>query len=283
MQEPFDITALGALEHTPSTPRIAYRLRPGDDGPVVLLLHGVGSASPTWWRLVSHLDPSSTLVMPDYRGHGESDVPDAPYVIDDFVSDIVRVLDDVDAAVVHVVGFSIGALFAQALAVAHPERVASLVLLSSIADRTPEESERARRRLEVIRSGDRSDVAHASAERWFTPGFRRTRPDVVSREVELVSRTDHDGYVATYEVLAASDLVDRAHALTCPVLLVTGEHDRGSTPRMSTAIHERVPTSRLVVIDGMQHYLHLEVPQQVGDLVTDFIRSHEHPSVTTHH
>jgi pimeloyl-ACP methyl ester carboxylesterase len=273
MQQNADTAALGTLHRSESSPHIAYRVREGSGGEPVLLLHGVGSASPTWWRLAAELDDSLTLVMPDYRGHGESDVPEPPYVVEQFVGDAVRLLDELGLDRVHVVGFSIGALFGQALATRHPERVRSLVLLNSIGGRSPAERERALERLEVIRSGHPEEIARDSAERWFTPAFRDARPDVVASEVDLVSRTDHVGYAATYEVLATSDLIGEASALTCPVLLVTGENDRGSTPRMTAAIHERVPTSRAVVIEGQQHYLHLEVPEQIGSLIDDFIQS----------
>lgn len=279
MQET-SLPPLPPLRRTESEPAIAYRVRPAADageadaGETVVLLHGVGSSSATWAALVPLLDAHYTLVMPDYRGHGGSDAPEPPYDVAGFVADLERLLAELGDPRVHLVGFSIGAIFAQAYAVAHPDQVASLVLLNSIAGRTPEERGRAAERAAHIRATDPPTVAAGSVERWFTPAFAAARPDVVAHELAIVSATRHGPYAAAYDVLAGTDLLEEAAQIASPVLLVTGENDRGSTPRMSQALHERIPGSRLVVVDGRQHYLHLEVPQRIASLVNGHLADH---------
>lgn len=271
---PFDDTSepLRSL----STPTLTYRVRRG--GPeTVVLLHGVGSSSATWAELAPLLDERYTLVMPDYRGHGASDAPEVPYELADFVGDVVRLLDELELETVHLVGFSIGAIFAQAVAVENPTRVTSLVLLNSIAARTEEERERALQRLEVIRTSDPAEVARASVERWFTPEFVAARPDLVEAEVAIVSANKVAPYAASYSVLATTDLIDSVVGITCPVLLITGENDRGSTPRMSREIQSRLPGAELLIVDGRQHYLHIEVAQFIADHINGFVRSHPTP------
>lgn len=262
---------------TRSTPTLHVRIRTG--GPeTVVLLHGVGSSSQTWDELSAHLDARYTLVMPDYRGHGDSAAPQPPYHLDDFVGDILRVMDELELGAVHLVGFSIGAIFAQAVAVSHPDRVLSLVLLNSIAGRTEEEKGRALERLEVIRTNDPAAIALSSVERWFTPAFLAENPDLVAAEVAIVSAIGSEPYAASYQVLATTDLIDSVDGIKCPVLLITGENDRGSTPRMSREIQSRLQGAELVIVDGRQHYLHIEVAQQIADLINDFVRSHPQPA-----
>jgi pimeloyl-ACP methyl ester carboxylesterase len=269
-------------EFSASRPTIAYVRRDGTGDECVLLLHGVGSSASTWHRLLPLIDERFTVIAPDYRGHGESEVAPVPYVLDDFVGDAVRLLDELGLDRVHVVGFSIGAIFAEALAIEYPDRVAALVLLNSIGSRTDAEAERALVRLDVIRSTPPALGAPASVERWFTEGFRRDHPDDVAAELAIVSSTPHEAYAASYEVLATTDLIDSVDEILSPVLLITGENDVGSTPRMSQAVHERIPGSHLVVIDGLQHYLHVEVAERIADLVNDFLGSHpaHHPPVS---
>ncbi len=147
---------------TTSRPAIAYRFIDGPGEPV-LFLHGVGSSASTWNELFAGLGGRFTIIAPDYRGHGFSEAPPVPYELDDFVDDQLRLLDELGIESVHVVGFSIGAIFAQALALAEPRRVRSLVLLSTIGDRTPAEQQRAFERFETIRTADLPDLAAASA------------------------------------------------------------------------------------------------------------------------
>lgn len=260
-------------EFSVSTPTLAYLRVGGTTDEVVVLLHGVGSSASTWSEMLPLIDPRYTVVAPDYRGHGHSDSPAAPYTLDDFVGDLIRLLDELGVAAAHIVGFSIGALFAEATALAHPERVLSLVLLNSIGARTEAEQARSLERLAVIRGTPPAEGAPLSAPRWFTPGFIASNPELVAAEVAIVSETPHLPYASAYEVLATTDLIGQVDAIEQPVLIVTGEFDVGSTPRMSRAVHERIAGSELVVIDGLQHYLHIEVADQLAGLVNIFLDS----------
>ncbi|MCU1557924.1 MAG: hypothetical protein JWN09_1919 [Microbacteriaceae bacterium] len=262
-----------------SSPTIAYLVREAE-GDVVVLLHGVGSSASTWNELIPHLGSEFVIVAPDYRGHGFSESPVVPYSLDDFVDDYFRLLDELSIETAHIVGFSIGAVIAEAIVLARPERVRSLVLLNTIGGRTSIERERAFARLEVIRSSDPAEVARASASRWFTPDFIERQPALVASEVAIVSATSPEPYAAAYQVLATTDLIDLVGSIAVPVLIVTGENDVGSTPRMSRAVHERVARSQLVVIDGLQHYLHIEAANLIADLINGFLRG-PHPRTTT--
>jgi pimeloyl-ACP methyl ester carboxylesterase len=254
-----------------SSPDLAIDDR-GGAGMPVLFAHGVGSAGRTWSELFARLAPYR-LVASDMRGHGRSSTPAGPYVLADLVADQVRVIDSLGFDRVHFVGFSIGALIGQGLALAHPDRVASLTLLSGIAGRSPDEAARSLDRLATIRTSDPADVARTSVPRWFTADFARGRPDLVAAEVALVSAVDPAGYAACYEVLATTDLADHLGHIEAPTLVMTGQDDAGSTPRMSELMAQRIPRSRLSIIPRMRHYIHIEGSAAVAEALTDFLGS----------
>ncbi len=54
-------------------------------------------------------------------------------------------------------------------------------------------------------------------------------------------------------------------------LVVTGEHDSGSSPRMARLMAERIPDSRLHILPGLRHSLLLEAPDLIADLLIDFL------------
>lgn len=263
---------------TASSPRLAYTVNGAVDGAAVVLLHGVGSSASTWKELTGHLPAEFSYVAADYPGHGRSEPVPGPYSLEMFVADHLRLLDELGIGSAHLVGFSVGAIFAQAIAARHPERTRSAVLLSSIAGRTPAQRERALARLAVIREQPPARSSADSTRRWFTEQFRARRPDLVAAEQDIVAAVDHASYAATYEVLATTDLIDQADQVTVPTLIVTGEHDEGSTPQMSALLHERIADSHLVVLPGVKHYIHIERAQVLGDLLGGFLSS---PSVPT--
>jgi pimeloyl-ACP methyl ester carboxylesterase len=263
-------TAMQEHSTTGPGPAIAY-LDGGGTGAPVVFVHGVGSSSATWRDLFAVLPPGGRPIAADLRGHGRSAVVPGPARLADFVADHVRLLNELGLAAVPVVGFSLGALIGQAIALAHPDRTSALVLLNGVGARTAAEQARARDRLEVIRTAPPPEVALASASRWFTESFAAASPAVVASEVAIVSAVDPASYAAAYEVLATGDLIDEVPAITCPVLVVTGQGDVGSTPRMSAEIHARIPGSRLVIVPAMKHYLHREAPAAIAGLIASFL------------
>jgi pimeloyl-ACP methyl ester carboxylesterase len=251
-------------------PAIAY-LDGGGTGAPVVFVHGVGSSSATWRELFGAMPPGYRLIAADLRGHGRSAVVPGPARLADFVADHIRLLDELGLAAVPVVGFSLGALIGEAIALAHPDRTSALVLLNGVGARTAAERARARDRLEVIRAAPPPEVARASASRWFTKSFAAAAPAVVASEVAIVSAVDPASYAAAYAVLATGDLIDAVAAISCPVLVVTGEADVGSTPRMSAEIHARIRGSRLVIVPEKKHYLHREAPAVIAGLLGGFL------------
>ena len=87
------------------------------------------------------------------------------------MQDVADLLAACNAASAHVVGFSLGGIIAQAMALQHPDKVDRLVLLSAVAGRTDAERERVRQRLEVLRTQGVTAIVGAAQDRWFTPGF----------------------------------------------------------------------------------------------------------------
>jgi pimeloyl-ACP methyl ester carboxylesterase len=172
----------------------------------------------------------------------------------------------------HVVGFSLGGMIAQGMALRHARRVRRLVLLSAVAGRTAEERERVQARLAILRNEGIAAISGASQERWFTPGFIAANPDLVARRMRELHENHAPSYAAAYTVFSTSDLGDRLHAIKAPTLIATGEHDVGSNTRMAHFMHAQIAGSRLAILPGLRHSILVEAPGLVTGLVRDFIR-----------
>ncbi len=247
-------------------------------GPAVLLLHGVGSAMDSFDAIAAQLAPHHHLLRYDLRGHGDSGKPPGPYALTDFVTDATDVLDAAGIERAHLMGFSFGGMIAQTIAIAHPQRVNRVVLISSVAARTREERERIRERASKLEQGGPPTLLEAALDRWFTPEFRARHPEVVEQRVQRAMGNDPMGYAAAYRVFAESDIDEALSQISAPTLVMTGEHDVGSTPRMARLIHTRIRGSQLKILEGLRHNVIAQVPELISELALEFFNAELDPA-----
>jgi len=240
-------------------------------GRPVMLIHGVGADGSSWDTVAAALIDSYRVIRLDLRGHGRSGHIVGDCSLDDFARDVIDVLDACGVARANIVGFSLGGMIGQAIALQHPERVDRLVLLSAVAGRTEEERARIRQRLELLRTQGVSAISGAAQERWFTPDFIARHPDVVAARMAQLQQNHAPSYAAAYTVFSLSDLGDRLHAICHPTLVATGEHDPGSNTRMARFMHQQIAGSQLQILPGLRHSVLVEAPDQIASLLRGFL------------
>jgi len=250
---------------------LATRYAVDGHGPPLLLIHGVGARLDAWDGVVAALGDRFTTIRYDLRGHGDSTKAPGPYSAALFAADAVALLDHLGLGRCHVAGHSLGGLIAQRLALDAPARVDRLVLLSTVGGRNAEERGRVQERLAVVEHGIPGEHFRRSLERWFSDEFRRANPELLERYAARNMENDPHCYAAAYRVLATTDLVDELDRIRAPTLVVTGEGDVGSSPRMARLMHERIPGSRLQILPGLRHSILVEAPEVVARLVEEFL------------
>lgn len=241
-------------------------------GAAYVLLHGVG-LDHTVWRGVSALLPGDAEVLtPDLPGHG--DRPPAPTGVT-----LAELADGVADAIPpgsHLVGFSLGALVAQYIALHRPALVATLTSVSSVCLRTPEERAAVLDRLRVAQD-DFAASATASLRRWYD-GAADVDPADVARTEAVLLGNDPASFLNCYRVFATADAEIGPHLgrISIPALAVTGECDPGSTPAMTHRLAAALPDCRAVVIPGARHMLPVERPRDLVAHLSEFIGENTH-------
>jgi 3-oxoadipate enol-lactonase len=105
-----------------------------DNGTPILLIHGLAGSSLTeWYQVAPKLATDRRVIMVDHRGHGLSAMGDLRFEVADDADDLAGVLDALGVRQVDVVGYSMGGIIAQALALRNPGRVRKLVLMATFA------------------------------------------------------------------------------------------------------------------------------------------------------
>ncbi len=239
--------------------------------PVLVLLHGVGLDHTVWDQVAPSLETTYDVRRPDLPGHGAG----------------VRVPGDVGLAGLaeltardipigaHLVGFSLGALVAQHLAVHRPDLVASLLSVSSVCRRTDAERDAVLARLATAET-DHAASVEASLTRWFEG--TAVAAEVVAHTRRVLMANDHAQYLACYRVFATGDsdvspVLDR---IAVPSIAVTGSEDPGSTPAMTRRLTEAVPGCRAVVAPGVRHMLPVQAPDVLITLIHELIGGRIH-------
>lgn len=247
-----------------------YRFQ-GEGSRSLVCIHGVGSSLEAWEGVAAKLDGTFRILTLDLRGHGRSSMVKGRYEIDDFVGDVLALADHAGFDKFDLAGFSLGGLIAQRLALTHAPRLRKLVLLATVAGRTPEERELVAARLAALQAGDRGSHYDASVSRWLTEGFQQRHPELVARMRQRNAENDPDCYASAYRVLAQTDFGGLIDQINVPTLIATGEEDQGSNPRMAHFMHQRIPGSQLEILPGLRHSILIEAPDLVATLLRRFL------------
>jgi pimeloyl-ACP methyl ester carboxylesterase len=226
-------------------------------GPDLVLVHGVGLDHRMWSRCRDPLARQHRVLSVDLLGHGSAPRIGAgvtlPAMADHLVSDL--------PGPAHLVGFSLGALVVQALAIRSPELVRSLTLVSSVANRSAEQTNAVHERLALSES-DFPATVDAAIQRWMAPAWRYADPELVAELRSTLLANDRESYFAAYRVFATADaeLWPVVGEITAPTLVITGGDDPGSTPEMTRQLADRIPGAAAVVVESARHLLPLEEP-----------------------
>ncbi|MFG2025790.1 alpha/beta fold hydrolase [Streptomyces sp. NPDC048825] len=234
--------------------------------PTVVLLHGVGLDHTMWEPSAALLADRFTVIAPDLPGHGTRPPVSEGVTLADLADGVVGEIP----AGSHLVGFSLGALVAQHVALHHPELVATLTSVSSVCERTAEERASVLDRLRTAEA-DFTASAAASLKRWYAG--TGVGPGQVARTETTLRSNDVRSFLNCYRVFATADaeLAPALAAIAVRALAVTGENDPGSTPEMTHRLAAALPDCRAEVIPQARHMLPVERPEAFVDSLTTFI------------
>jgi (E)-2-((N-methylformamido)methylene)succinate hydrolase len=241
-------------------------------GPPVLLIHGVGARLENWDGVAAVLARDFKVVRYDLRGHGLSSKVPGPYSLDLFADDAVALLEHLGIACAHVAGHSLGGMIAVTLAARHPKRVDRLAVLSAAAGRTEEERRKVMERIALIAEGIPGDHFKNSLSRWFTDEFRAANAGLMEEYAARNKENDPACYAAAYSVLASGEVGPDLSRVNAPTLVVTGEHDLGSNPRMARFIHAGITGSELRILPRLRHSILIEAPLLIAGQLEVFFK-----------
>lgn len=242
-------------------------------GDPLVLINGFGSTMDMWNPpILEGLCSSFRLVLFDSRGMGYSGSSEKPYSVPLFARDTAGLMDLLGISRAHVIGFSLGGMVAQELALLYPEKVRSLVLVSTDCGGSHAE----RMSADVWKTlSDKSGDLRTQAERMFSilfpPGWMEEH-DPWDYCPPIHETTPAEHIVRQSEALFTwQGTYDRLPDIQCPALVITGADDVIIPPGNAFILAGRIPAAWLVQIPGGGHGIAYQCPELFSKAVLMFL------------
>lgn len=240
-------------------------------GPCVTLCHSLATDLTLWDELAAELGKKFTVLRYDARGHGQTSAPEGSYNFPQLVDDLVGLLDVLKIGRTHFVGLSMGGMLGQHFALAHPDRLDRLAIVSSTSHVPPEARALWDERIAIARAQGMQAHVESTLARWFTAPYRAAHPEVMARIGALVAATPVAGFAGWGAAICTLDLTEKLGAIKAPTLVMVGAEDAGTPPAASRAIAAAIPGARLEIIPDASHQLVIEQAEIFIRLLLDFL------------
>lgn len=251
---------------------IAYKMF--GSGTPVLLINSFAAPMDFWDPiLLKELSTNHTVIVFDNRGIGNTTSGEKHYSIKQFANDTAGLLEALKFKKVDVIGWSMGGMIAQELALAYPDKVGKLVIYSStcggIQSKPPTQ--------EVLTlfanpSGSSLEKIHRFLPLLFPLNWRTENSDYLENMPKIPKVISDE--VLNQQLNAIIDWPGTCNQLANiehPILVIVGTDDVFAVPANSAILAERIPGARLVQIEGGGHGLMFQYPETFSRNVNNFL------------
>ncbi|MBN1939211.1 MAG: alpha/beta hydrolase [Candidatus Aminicenantes bacterium] len=252
---------------------IAYRVF-GSGDPLVLIM-GYGSTMELWEPgLIRSLSASHQVILFDNRGMGNSEAGQRPFSIEQFADDTAGLVEALGLGKVHLLGWSMGALIAEEVALRHPQKVDKLILYASqcradlyppapeiiqkMTDTSGTPEEQGMRFISVLFPADWLQSHGPRLQEIFYRPMGNIPPEIVGRQSEAI-----DSWKGCCE---------RLGEIKHPALVIAGADDVLVPAQNSRYLAEKLPKARLALFENNGHGLMFQSPDLFAGAVTEFLK-----------
>ena len=235
------------------------------------LIHGWASNAHIFDRLVRRLPENWQIIAPNLPGHGGKN-PSENFDLADISDEISAMLPENS----YVLGWSLGGLVAQYLALNHPKKVRGLILCATFsklyaADDYPEGLNN--RMLNKMLGLFEHDYPKHIEQFLAMQLLYSAHADEILQSVlpDAIKDGTPQSIAQALNAVEYADLRFRLPEILCPTLLIYGNKDTITPPRMGEFLARHLPHSQLIKLDKAAHTPFLSHADEVADLIKNFI------------
>jgi long-chain acyl-CoA synthetase len=212
-----------------------------------LLVHGYAGVAETWEHQINHFMREARVVAPDLRGHGQSDAPFTEYTMAELVQDLDTIANELELPDRFILaGHSFGGSICIEYAIAHPDRLEKLILLSTAGEYPVPR---------IVSWASR--IPTAAFRPWWRYRPRWNAEIHVMKRMMLNNVRKWIGW-------------EKLEQISAPTLVITGARDRYFPRKVFEGVAERIPGAETIDIGGSKHKVQLERHQAVNRAMARF-------------
>lgn len=239
-------------------------------GPPVVLVHAFQMDLREWDEIVPELTSDWRVIRYDVRGHGRSAGATEPTAAHDDLRDL---LDELHIARASLVGMSMGSGIVLDAALAYPDRVDRVVMVSptvsGVTSVIPNDW------MMPIIAQVRAGAKDSAAALWWASsmmaGARKRGGDGERYHKVVLDNARIWGENPANRLPLSPPAAQRLESLTAPLLVIVGERDAAAIRQLGEILTRRVPNARGVIMDDVGHMISVEQPVELGKYIADFL------------
>jgi len=240
-------------------------------GEPLLMLHSYMTNGDMYLHILDEFADSYNMIIPDYRGVGRNREFDGPYTVRQIADDAIHLLDDLGIESAHVMGYSMGGVITQEIAMRYPERVRSIVLGCTFAHKAQNALERMQRSITynvIQRLGAQGLAKLMSADlggglgveakyvRFFKEMVADYRDDVLLHFVHEIFKFDSRAHLPKFKM---------------PALVIGANQDLVTPVQHSKQMANLIPNAKIKLVDNAGHALIFTHPQLFKETARSFL------------
>ncbi len=248
------------------------------EGEPVLFIMGTGLTHALWSRQVEAFKQKYKCISYDNRGTGQTDCTQEGHTVANYAEDAAGLLDHLGITSAHVAGWSLGSCIGQELAIHHPNKVRSLILIATWCRPYPFLRRRFEVQIEIAKLGNQRLLGEYSVLHLFRTDYLDEHDEEVSqfqrRSLEGPGRSPMETMIAHYRMDIAHDAADRLSQVKVPTLVLGGQDDALIRAQYQEEVHSRIAGSEINLIPKADHMALALIPEQVNKIALDFLERH---------
>ena len=258
------------------------RIRSGDaniayevlgDGPPLVLLHPFPAHHALWLPAAQSLTSRYRIILPDLRGHGESEIGDGPATMEKHATDLARLLDEAGVGRAIFFGVSIGGYILFEFWRRYRGRVAALGLCCTRPQADADDARNTRlKNAELVLERGTEWFVDLMIPKLLGKSTQEVRPDLVAEARRMLLKMSPQDIAQVQQGMAARpDSIATLKTIHVPTLVMIGEEDTLVPRSDGELMRQHIANSRLAVIPKAGHFAVWEQAEAAGTLIRQFV------------